>query len=112
VLHAEGARRRGETRDPPVEHVAHLREQDQDRRDPVLMIERGDDRVEPGEETERGDQIREEIDPAAQRRNTAARATLDDAQARTAHAGILATALAPACTRAPRATSGSTSGGR
>ena len=50
VLDAEGAHRAGEPRDPAVEDVAELRDEDHDRRQAVLMAERRDDRVEPREE--------------------------------------------------------------
>src|SRR4029077_2811075 len=69
VLDAEGAHRAGEPRHAPVEDVTQLREEDHDRRQPELVTERGDDRVEPGEEPRRREQAGEDVDPLAEWRD-------------------------------------------
>src|SRR5439155_554165 len=81
VLDAEGAGRAREPRDAPVERVAELRHQDHHRREPVLPrrpaaggVERADDRVEAREEPGRGEQVGQQVDALAQRRDAPAAA--------------------------------------
>src|SRR5579871_3242164 len=111
VLDAEGAARVGEPRDAAVEHVARPGAPDGEGGDPVLVVQRRDDRVEAREQTGGGDQVRDEIDAAAQRRDAPARPAGHHREPLRPHSGASASAVAPARTRSPRRTSGRTSEG-
>src|SRR5262245_6665305 len=119
VLHAEGAGGAGEAGDAAVERVTQLRYEDHDSGQTVVVVQRGDDRVEAREEARRGEQVRQDVDAVAQRRDTSARPALParigcdaDGSHRTAPAGSSATTVWPARTRSPRATTGRAAGGR
>src|SRR5438876_3057383 len=113
VLLPERARRAGEPCDAPVQHVARLGDEDHDGGELVAMTERRDHGVETGDQAGGREEVRQEVDAAAERRNATPAPPRNDADASTvAHAGSSAMTVVPACTRSPRATSGRTSAGR
>src|SRR6266516_3804035 len=78
-----------------VERVTELRHQDHHRREPVPPgrpaaggIERADDRVEAREEPRRGEQVGQQVDALAQRRDAPAAAEADGVDRRVVHLTI------------------------
>src|SRR5262249_60857172 len=99
----------------PGREVVTLGDQDSGRRQPVVVVERRDDREEAREESGRGEEVRDDVDALAERRDAPPRtvriAWTADASHR-APARIWATTVLPAAPRSPRGARGPTSGGR